>query len=85
VPVFRDENTPARLETDEELLALGDVDGQARRAQQPYTIYMDAMGFGMGCCCLQVLMFAMCDYAFSPSSKEVLLANRLHFFVRLRC
>lgn len=32
---------------------LGD-DGEAARAALPDHVYMDAMGFGMGCCCLQV-------------------------------
>lgn len=30
-------------------------DGEAARAALPDHIYMDAMGFGMGNCCLQVL------------------------------
>lgn len=30
-------------------------DGEAERAALPDHIYMDAMGFGMGNCCLQVL------------------------------
>jgi len=29
-------------------------DGEAARAALPDHIYMDAMGFGMGNCCLQV-------------------------------
>ena len=29
-------------------------DGEAAKASKPDHIYMDAMGFGMGCCCLQV-------------------------------
>lgn len=29
-------------------------DGEARKAVKPNHIYMDAMGFGMGCCCLQI-------------------------------
>uniref|UniRef100_A0A915HNZ8 Glutamate--cysteine ligase n=1 Tax=Romanomermis culicivorax TaxID=13658 RepID=A0A915HNZ8_ROMCU len=56
VPVYRDEKTPMFLENDEDLAALGDErsGGEAKRARKPYHIYMDAMGFGMGCCCLQV-------------------------------
>lgn len=30
-------------------------DGEAAKAALPDHIYMDAMGFGMGNCCLQVL------------------------------
>jgi glutamate--cysteine ligase catalytic subunit len=29
-------------------------DGEAAAVQKPDTIYMDAMCFGMGCCCTQV-------------------------------
>lgn len=35
------------------MAALGD-DGEAEKAALPDHIYMDAMGFGMGCCCLQL-------------------------------
>lgn len=28
--------------------------GEAMRAAKPDHIYLDHMGFGMGCCCLQV-------------------------------
>lgn len=38
-------------------------DGEAARAALPDHIYMDAMGFGMGNCCLQVLneLTEQCD------------------------
>uniref|UniRef100_A0A8B9YGE8 Glutamate--cysteine ligase n=1 Tax=Bos mutus grunniens TaxID=30521 RepID=A0A8B9YGE8_BOSMU len=48
VPIFKDKNTPAPfIETFPE-------DEEATKASKPDHIYMDAMGFGMGNCCLQV-------------------------------
>ncbi|XP_078226827.1 glutamate--cysteine ligase catalytic subunit isoform X2 [Callithrix jacchus] len=48
VPIFKDKNTPSPfIETFPE----GD---EASRSSKPDHIYMDAMGFGMGNCCLQV-------------------------------
>uniref|UniRef100_A0A8C5UN97 Glutamate--cysteine ligase n=1 Tax=Microcebus murinus TaxID=30608 RepID=A0A8C5UN97_MICMU len=48
VPIFKDKNTPSPfIETFPE-------DDEAARASKPDHIYMDAMGFGMGNCCLQV-------------------------------
>lgn len=49
--VFIDKNTPRPFI--EDYVPLGD-DGEAKSAAKPDHIYMDAMGFGMGCCCLQV-------------------------------
>lgn len=47
--VFKDKNTPSPfVETFPE-------DEEAAKASKPDHIYMDAMGFGMGNCCLQVL------------------------------
>jgi len=51
VPIFWDEKTPKPFV--EDLSALGD-DGSSAVAAQPDHVYMDAMGFGMGLCCLQV-------------------------------
>ncbi|ELV11968.1 Glutamate--cysteine ligase catalytic subunit [Tupaia chinensis] len=49
VPIFKDKNTPSPfIETFPE-------DDEAARASKPDHIYMDAMGFGMGNCCLQPL------------------------------
>ncbi|KAF4013264.1 hypothetical protein G4228_004948 [Cervus hanglu yarkandensis] len=49
VPIFKDKNTPAPfIETFPE-------DEEAAKAAKPDHIYMDAMGFGMGNCCLQPL------------------------------
>lgn len=48
--VFKDKNTPSPfIETFPE-------DEEAAKASKPDHIYMDAMGFGMGNCCLQVLI-----------------------------
>lgn len=48
VPIFKDKNTPSPfVETFPE-------DEEATKASEPDHIYMDAMGFGMGNCCLQV-------------------------------
>lgn len=55
--VFKDVNTPSPFI--EDLSQLGD-DGERGRAALPDHIYLDAMGFGMGCCCLQ-LTFQACN------------------------
>ena len=34
------------------------ADEEARKASKPDHVYMDAMGFGMGCCCLQLTLQA---------------------------
>lgn len=47
--VFKDKNTPSPF-----VEAFPEDDGEAARAALPDHIYMDAMGFGMGNCCLQV-------------------------------
>uniref|UniRef100_A0A9J8BDW1 Glutamate--cysteine ligase n=1 Tax=Cyprinus carpio carpio TaxID=630221 RepID=A0A9J8BDW1_CYPCA len=49
VPIFKDKNTPSPF-----VEAFPEDDGEAARAALPDHIYMDAMGFGMGNCCLQV-------------------------------
>jgi len=51
LPVFKDVNTPSPFT--EDLAALGD-DGSSAAAAKPDHVYMDAMGFGMGLCCLQL-------------------------------
>ena len=48
--VFKDKDTPSPFV---EVLP-ADPDGEAQRKALPDHIYMDCMGFGMGCCCLQV-------------------------------
>lgn len=57
VPIYRDENVPRPFK--ENLAALGD-DGSSEKAAKENHVYMDAMGFGMGCCCLQ-LTFQACN------------------------
>uniref|UniRef100_A0A5F9CED7 Glutamate--cysteine ligase n=1 Tax=Oryctolagus cuniculus TaxID=9986 RepID=A0A5F9CED7_RABIT len=52
VPIFKDKNTPSPfIETFPE-------DDEAAKASKPDHIYMDAMGFGMGNCCLQMALSA---------------------------
>lgn len=58
VTVFKDEKTPYPFV--EDFSNLGDVTGEAQRSAKPDHIYMDCMGFGMGCCCLQVT-FQACN------------------------
>ncbi|XP_048481719.1 glutamate--cysteine ligase isoform X2 [Plutella xylostella] len=51
IPVFRDKNTKIPVD-DSHILDPG--------AAKPDCVYMDAMGFGMGCCCLQLTFQACC-------------------------
>ncbi|XP_047535750.1 glutamate--cysteine ligase catalytic subunit isoform X1 [Vanessa atalanta] len=51
IPIYRDVNTKIPVD-DSHKLEPG--------AAQPDSIYMDAMGFGMGCCCLQLTFQACC-------------------------
>ncbi|KAK3088140.1 hypothetical protein FSP39_015291 [Pinctada imbricata] len=55
IPLYMDEKTKAV----EDLTPLGD-DGESQMAAKPENIYMDCMGFGMGCSCLQVT-FQACN------------------------
>uniref|UniRef100_G1Q787 Glutamate--cysteine ligase n=2 Tax=Myotis lucifugus TaxID=59463 RepID=G1Q787_MYOLU len=48
-PIFKDKNTPSPF------IEKFPEDDEAAKASKPDHIYMDAMGFGMGNCCLQVL------------------------------
>ena len=50
-PIFKDVNTPSPFR--EDLAAYGD-DGSSAAAAKDDHIYLDAMGFGMGLCCLQL-------------------------------
>lgn len=50
LPVFKDKRTPSPFVEE-----FPEDDGEAAKAALPDHIYMDAMGFGMGNCCLQVL------------------------------
>lgn len=47
--VFKDKHTPTPF-----VELFPEDDGESARAALPDHIYMDAMGFGMGNCCLQV-------------------------------
>ena len=51
IPIFKDVNTPSPFR--EDLAAYGD-DGSSAAATKDDHIYLDAMGFGMGLCCLQL-------------------------------
>lgn len=57
IPIYKDMYTPTPFV--EDFQRMGD-DGEALRASKPDHVYMDAMGFGMGCCCLQVT-FQACN------------------------
>uniref|UniRef100_A0A3P8VTN5 Glutamate--cysteine ligase n=1 Tax=Cynoglossus semilaevis TaxID=244447 RepID=A0A3P8VTN5_CYNSE len=52
VPIYKDKFTPSPFVEE-----FPEDDGEAARAALPDHIYMDAMGFGMGNCCLQVLIY----------------------------
>ena len=56
--VFKDKDTPSPFR--EDLSPYGDDGGEGIRASRDDHLYMDAMGFGMGCCCLQVT-FQACN------------------------
>ncbi|XP_059586375.1 glutamate--cysteine ligase catalytic subunit isoform X2 [Alligator mississippiensis] len=53
VPIFKDKNTPSPFTE-----IFPNDDGEAAKAAKPDHIYMDAMGFGMGNCCLQMALSA---------------------------
>lgn len=55
--VYKDTNVPSPFK--EDLISQGD-DGSSSKAAKIDHVYMDAMGFGMGCCCLQ-LTFQACN------------------------
>jgi glutamate--cysteine ligase catalytic subunit len=52
IPVYKDVKTPDPFI--EEFPVDDDVGGEAAAASKSDHVYLDAMGFGMGCCCLQV-------------------------------
>ncbi|XP_058798275.1 glutamate--cysteine ligase catalytic subunit [Phymastichus coffea] len=57
LPIYKDKNL--KLPFKENLSELGD-DGSSEKVAKEDNVYMDAMGFGMGCCCLQ-LTFQACN------------------------
>ncbi|CAH8608017.1 unnamed protein product [Dicrocoelium dendriticum] len=59
VPIFRDVNTPDPFVEDFSAL-LHSSDNEGARAALPDHVYLDAMGFGMGCSCLQMTFQACC-------------------------
>ncbi|KAI5714919.1 hypothetical protein M8J77_007537 [Diaphorina citri] len=58
IPIYKDVNTPQPFI--EDLSQYGDQDKVSQQASLPDHVYLDAMGFGMGCCCLQVT-FQACN------------------------
>ncbi|SCU83166.1 LADA_0C09934g1_1 [Lachancea dasiensis] len=54
VPMYQDENTPENDDTVYQRDWFAPEDQEAALAAKPGHIYMDAMGFGMGCSCLQI-------------------------------
>ncbi|KAL9939413.1 hypothetical protein V8E36_001230 [Tilletia maclaganii] len=76
MPVFFDKNTPRpfidpSIPWDRQLYP--DQDAEAKNgAAKPDHIYMDAMGFGMGCCCLQVT-FQACSIDEARSIYDALV------------
>ncbi|XKL66481.1 hypothetical protein PGB90_009901 [Kerria lacca] len=57
LPIFKDKNTLSPFT--EDFSILGD-DGESAKAALPDHVYLDAMGFGMGCCCLQLTFQSCC-------------------------
>ncbi|KAG8227636.1 hypothetical protein J437_LFUL008713, partial [Ladona fulva] len=57
LPIYKDEKTLSPFVEDYSVL---NDDGEGKRAAKPDHVYLDAMGFGMGCCCLQ-LTFQACN------------------------
>ncbi|XP_046839133.1 glutamate--cysteine ligase catalytic subunit-like isoform X3 [Xenia sp. Carnegie-2017] len=55
VPIFKDVRTPSPF-----IEKFPIVEGEGAAAALPDHIYLDAMGFGMGCCCLQ-MTFQACN------------------------
>lgn len=53
VPMYKDRNTPEADDTVKERDWFPREDKESKLAATPGYIYMDAMGFGMGCSCLQ--------------------------------
>lgn len=61
IPIYKDVKTEEPFKEDFTTLGLGESELAAGvTAALPNHIYMDAMGFGMGCCCLQ-MTFQACN------------------------
>lgn len=55
LPLFMDKNTSLDPDTTSgKTFAVRSLDNLSETQTRPDQVYMDAMGFGMGCCCLQV-------------------------------
>jgi len=60
VPVFRDSKTVDPVIAEADILQSDDQEEVSKEVPQPWHIYMDAMGFGMGLSCLQIT-FQACN------------------------
>ena len=82
ITVFKDENTKSPFR--EDFYTMGDTQGVSERLCKPDHIYMDCMGFGMGCSCLQMTFqvkpFAIYD-AFTVTENDFSLCS----VANLRC
>ncbi|SCV03372.1 LAMI_0H07624g1_1 [Lachancea mirantina] len=58
VPMYKDKFTPYRDDSVYKRDWFEPEDSESVLAAKPGYIYMDAMGFGMGCCCLQITLQA---------------------------
>lgn len=76
LPLYMDENTKStiQIQSDSALFpTTNDNNGHFNSLER--TIYMDAMGFGMGCCCLQITFQA----------REIHEARRLYDQLAVIC
>ncbi|KAK0533780.1 glutamate--cysteine ligase [Tilletia horrida] len=76
MPIFVDKNTPQpfidpSVPWDRDIFPKEDAEAKAGAAKENH-IYMDAMGFGMGCCCLQVT-FQACSIEEARSIYDALV------------
>ena len=74
VPLYRDVNT-----TKQPLPLPSVPSALPAPLQKPYTIYMDSMAFGMGCCCLQVTIVPRALLISSLLSNVAILMTPEHF------
>jgi glutamate--cysteine ligase catalytic subunit len=72
LPLFQDINTKMIVDSKTTTLFPGSMQGSTEERR---TIYMDAMGFGMGCCCLQITFQA----------RDILEARHLYDQLAVMC
>ena len=83
--VFKDENTPSPF-----IEKFPTVEGEGAQAAKPDHIYLDAMGFGMGCSCLQVGAVVKATNitfkgAISPRIRSAPKSFSRHFIFHHKC